>query len=121
MHVSSILHDVRLLLTGNTSATSDKASHGVPAVTQRASTAPPVSPIKNSPTKLNRYLRYAEENLGVKNATIHEFSLASHGYGPDILEDVADSALITCGLTAEDAIRLKRGASDWWNGPEAKH
>ena len=51
---------------------------------------------------------------------MHEFSLASHGYGPDILEDVADKALISCGLTAGDAIRLKRGASDWWNGPEAK-
>jgi hypothetical protein len=79
-----------------------------------------MSPIKNTPTKLNRYLRYAEEHLGVKNATRHEFSLASHGYGPDILEEVADNDLITCGLTAGDAIRLKRGASKWWKGPEAK-
>lgn len=111
---------MRLLLTGNTSAASNDAT--VPAATpnRRASTAPPVSPVKNTPTKLNRYLRYAEEKLGVTNATVHEFSLASHGYGPDILEDVADEALTTLGLTAGDAIRLKRGASDWWNGPEAK-
>ncbi len=51
----------------------------------------------------------------------YEDSLAREGYGPDILPEVDNKALVECGLTPDDAIRLKCGARDWWNGPEAKH
>ena len=50
----------------------------------------------------------------------YEDSLAREGYGPDILPEVDNKALVECGLTPGDAIRLKHGARDWWNGPEAK-
>ena len=33
---------------------------------------------------------------------------------------VEDKALVECGLTPGDAIRLKCGVTEWWNGPEAK-
>jgi hypothetical protein len=112
-YVSSILHDVRMLIA----PAADKMVPATPAPS-----VPPAitSPVKNTPTKLTRYLRYAEEKLGINNATTHEFSLALQGYGPDILAVVEEKDLVACGLTAGDAIRLKRGAVDWWNSPEAK-
>ena len=78
------------------------------------------SPPKNTPSKLLRYLQHAEKHLGVQNAVTYEDSLAREGYGPDILPEVDNKALVECGLTPGDAIRLKHGARDWWNGPEAK-
>ena len=116
-HVSSILHDVRLLIAGNT-PTSASVAPATPAPAAPAVVAS--SPAKNTPSKLHRFLRFAEEKLGVKDATSREFSLAAQGYGPDILALVDEKELISCGLTAGDAIRLKRGALDWWNGPDAK-
>lgn len=78
------------------------------------------SPAKNTPTKLHKFLVHAEESLGVANTTDYEFRLADKGYGPDILSHVDDKELTGCGLTPGDAIRLKRGASKWWESPEAK-
>ena len=33
---------------------------------------------------------------------------------------VDNAEIIACGVTAGDAIRLKQGASQWWDSPEAK-
>ena len=51
---------------------------------------------------------------------LHKYSLADKGFGPDILPFVDDAQIVSCGFTAGDAIRLKRGASQWWDSPEAK-
>ncbi|KAJ3720017.1 hypothetical protein C8R42DRAFT_643309 [Lentinula raphanica] len=81
---------------------------------------PSSSPIRNSPSKLPRFLEHAEKNLGIPYATLHRAVLEKAGYGPDILDLVSDDALTALGLTPGDAIRLKREAPIWWNGPLAK-
>jgi hypothetical protein len=70
----------------------------------------------NTPTKLHRYLEYAESTLGVNFALNYEHKLEHEGYGPDILETLPDEALTTSeiGLRRGDAIRLKRGCAEWW-------
>ncbi|KAJ3848224.1 hypothetical protein EV368DRAFT_68455 [Lentinula lateritia] len=85
-----------------------------------SSLAPLLSPAKNTPTKLRRFLEYAESDAGVKNATYHLFTLENKGYGPDILECVEDKDLVDLGIKHGDAMRLKRAAPIWFNGPEAK-
>ncbi|KAJ3803843.1 hypothetical protein F5876DRAFT_54051, partial [Lentinula aff. lateritia] len=85
-----------------------------------SSLAPLLSPAKNTPTKLRRFLEYAESDTGVKNATYHLFALENKGYGPDILECVEDKDLVDLGIKHGDAMRLKRAALIWFNRPEAK-
>jgi hypothetical protein len=80
----------------------------------------PASPAINTPSKLRRYLEFAEQHLGVNNATIHEHRLVQESFGPDILPLVSDQTLVECGVPLGDVIRLKRGASTWWASPEAK-
>ncbi|KAJ3720857.1 hypothetical protein C8R42DRAFT_539030, partial [Lentinula raphanica] len=84
------------------------------------SRTPASSPVRNSPSKLPRFLEHAEKTLGIPHATLHQYALESAGYGPDILDVVNDSALTAIGLSPGDAIRLKREAPIWWNGPLAK-
>lgn len=79
-----------------------------------------VSPPANTPSKLKRYLKYAEKKLGVTNATDFEFILSSKGYGPDILHCVKEESLVTLGISPGDVIRLQDNALKWWNGPDAK-
>jgi hypothetical protein len=76
--------------------------------------APP-SPLRNTPSKLSRFLKYAEQHLGVQNATGYEDNFRAHGYGPDILHLVEDTALQRIGLSEGDIIRLKQNALRWWN------
>ena len=78
------------------------------------------SPARNSPSKLPAFLRYAEDHLGIKHSMDYKYLLANKGYGPDVLPYVEDKEIVLCGVTAGDAIRLKRGAAQWWNSPEAK-
>ncbi|KAE9386735.1 hypothetical protein BT96DRAFT_762564, partial [Gymnopus androsaceus JB14] len=78
------------------------------------------SPVKNTPTKLRRFLEHAENNLGVKNATFHLSQLKNQGYGPDILDCVNDKDLTDLGIKPGDVKHLKRAAPGWYNGPEAK-
>jgi hypothetical protein len=94
-----------------------------PATTSNAQpnmSATSASPTNYSPSKLPAFLQYAQDKLGVKNAMIYQYSLADKGFGPDILPFVDDSLIVACGVTAGDTIRLKRGASQWWDSPEAK-
>ncbi len=86
----------------------------------REPTPPTLSPTKNTPSKLYRFLVHAQESLGVSNATGYEVELASKGYGPDILSLVNEKDLVGCGITPGDAIRLKCGTSKWWMSPEVK-
>jgi hypothetical protein len=81
---------------------------------------PALSPLKPTPSKLHRFLKYAEKNLGVQSATVYEFGLQAKGYGPDILHLVPDKDFSEIGVRPGDAIRLKAGCVSWWNGPDAK-
>lgn len=78
------------------------------------------SPPKNTPSKLVLFLRYAEDHAGVSDATSFERALAAQGYGPDIMDQIDKDDLVACGVSAGDAIRLKRVAPIWWASPDAK-
>lgn len=76
---------------------------------------PVPSPPHNTPSKLLRFLKYAENCLGVHDATGYEDQFRTHGYGPDILHLVDDVALHRIGLSEGDIICLKQNALRWWN------
>ncbi|KAG1793168.1 uncharacterized protein HD556DRAFT_1376146 [Suillus plorans] len=91
----------------------------------RATTSLPVpgiiSPPALTPSMLTRFLKHAEDHLGVAFATTYESSLRGIGAGPDILAEMADQDLVRVGLSAGDIIQLKKGSITWWNGPLAKN
>lgn len=80
-------------------------------------TKPSSPPLTHSPSDIRRFLNYAEERLGVEGASNYAIPLQLKRYGPDILPDVALSDLTAAdvGIPPGDALRLKRGSSDWWN------
>jgi hypothetical protein len=78
-------------------------------------TAPELSPLQNTPSKLLHFLKYAEQCLGVHNAAGYEDSFHAHGYRPDILHLVDDTALHCIGVSEGDIICLKQNALHWWN------
>ena len=80
----------------------------------------PLSPITNSPSKLPRFLKYAEMQLGIINASSYEQKLRQMGYGPDILHLVEDATLKDIGFSSGDVIRLKQSSSKWWNSSAVK-
>ena len=85
--------------------------------TSERSTSPPVP----SPSQLLRFLKFAETELHVVNATVYERRLAAQHIGPDILSKIDDKVLTAeIGIPTGDIIRLKRGSTIWWNGPNAK-
>jgi hypothetical protein len=73
-----------------------------------------------SPSDIPRFLKHASTDLGVRNALAFESPLRRKGYGPDILPDVDDAALVALGISEGDVLRLKNGSRKWWNGPDAK-
>ena len=114
---SALLREVRKLF-GPTSSTRPTSSE--PATSPTPQRQIPTSPPINTPSKLKRYLEYAEKHLGVNNATTYERRLARESFGPDIILLINDQLLVDCGVPMGDAIRLKRGSSSWWASPEAK-
>ena len=74
-----------------------------------------LSPLQNTPSKLSCFLKYAKQCLGVHDATGYEDSFRAHGYGPDILHLVDDTALHRIGVSEGDIIRLKQNVLRWWN------
>ena len=78
------------------------------------------SPPIPSPSHLICYLKHAEAHLGVNNTLLYRSSLENNGIGPDILPDVEDKFLTDLGILPGDVIRLKKGSTAWWNGPDAK-
>ncbi|KAF9020346.1 hypothetical protein BDP27DRAFT_1377945 [Rhodocollybia butyracea] len=84
------------------------------------SSATITSPAKNSPTKLPRFLEYAEKELGIEGAMLHRHTMEKARYGPDILSHVADEKLVALGVPEGDVIRLKQAAPVWWKGADAK-
>ena len=115
---STILSDARALYVPASAATPSKMA--VLPTTTPLPSAVSSSPAKNTPTKLSRFLRYVEEHEGIKNAPMFEDVLSERGYGPDIMDEIDKSDLVSCGLSDGDALRLKRAARSWWTSPDAK-
>jgi hypothetical protein len=115
---SELLREVRKLFGSGSSGGHPTSSEPPtsPVVQHQALSSPPI----NTPSKMRRYLEYAEQHLGVDNATTHEHRLVQESFGPDILPLISDQTLVECGVPLGDVIRLKRGASTWWASPEAK-
>ena len=67
-----------------------------------------LSPPHSMPSKLSRFLSYAETHLGIKNMHLHEDSLHTLGFGPDILHLVEDNVLKDIGFIPGDVIHLKQ-------------
>ncbi|KAF8546997.1 hypothetical protein OG21DRAFT_1370570, partial [Imleria badia] len=78
------------------------------------------SPPILSPSQLSRFLKHAETDLHVQDATVYEWKLAAQHIGPDILSEIDDKTLLGIGIPTGDIIRLKKGCTVWWNGPDAK-
>ncbi|KAI6039959.1 hypothetical protein EDC04DRAFT_2602833 [Pisolithus marmoratus] len=66
------------------------------------------SPPIPSLTQLAHYLQYVETNLGVHHALSYRSALELHGIRPDILPDVDDKLLADLGISAGNAIHLKK-------------
>jgi hypothetical protein len=62
------------------------------------------SPPNPTPSKLHRFLVYAEKNLSVLNATGYEFGLEAKGYGADILHLVSDDIFNDLGMQPGDVL-----------------
>jgi hypothetical protein len=77
--------------------------------------APLTTPVCNTPSKLLHFLLYVEQHLGVDSVMGYEDSFQAHGYGPDILHLIEDTALQCIGLLEGDIICLKQNALCWWN------
>lgn len=90
--------------------TPDPASHQVEGTAVHR----PNSPVLNTPTKLARFLKYSEKQLGIRNVMLHKTRLEIEGYGPDILADIEDQQLTKPGISPGDVIQLKRAAPGFW-------
>jgi hypothetical protein len=73
------------------------------------------------PTKLTRFLEYAQDKLGIVNTPAYKDRLHLKGFGPDILHRINQDALIDLGIMPGDAIHLQDNALKWWNSAAAKH
>ena len=125
--ISTILSDARVIMgldptTPSKPAVTTTLVSDHPSTNSSLATAVSNSPPKNSPTKLPRFLQYAEEKEGIQNSTWFEFALAEKGFGPDVImmSDIDKTDLMSCGINAGDALRLKRAAQAWWTSPDAK-
>ena len=88
--------------------------------TQDPTASTVLSPVTNTPSKLSRFLKYAESHLGVPNARLYERCLEESGYGPDILHLVTDGDLKDIGIKPGDVIRLKQHSLQWLNSSASK-
>ena len=80
-----------------------------------SSTSSMLSPPHNMPLKLSWFLSYTETHLGIKNTCLHEDSLHTLGFGPDILHLVEDNVLKDIEFIPGDMIHLKQSMWQWWS------
>ncbi|KAJ2933903.1 hypothetical protein H1R20_g3196, partial [Candolleomyces eurysporus] len=93
---------------GNTPATPAPAMNG-----NTPPTAGLDSPLANTPTKLGRFLEYAEQK-GVSDVTEMEALFRARGFGPDVIEHLSKEDLAELGISRGDGIRLQKLAPKWW-------
>ncbi|KAF8059566.1 hypothetical protein FPV67DRAFT_1425555 [Lyophyllum atratum] len=109
-HMASLVKDI-FALTRPASNPAPSTPHNKAS----NSLSDPQTPPRNTPTKLTRFLEYAQDYLGVPHAITYEQTFKEKGYGPDILHLVDNTALCGIGLAEGDVIRLKQNALTWWN------
>jgi hypothetical protein len=117
-HLSQIISNVASMARAPSKPPTRATTPVHPCSSKPASNIP--SPTRNTPSKLSRFLEYAETILSVENACLHEESLRMLGFGPDILHLVDDGVLKDVGFTPGDVIRLKQNSQQWWNSADAK-
>ena len=71
--------------------------------------------ITNMPSKLHRFLLYAETHLSVPNVRLYEQCLDEMRYAPDILHLIDDFSLRDIGIKPGDVIHLKQNLLQWLN------
>ncbi|TEB25573.1 hypothetical protein FA13DRAFT_1796285 [Coprinellus micaceus] len=77
-----------------------------------------LSPLTNTPSKLEHFLKYCEEKHGLTVAASGHWqtTLEGEGYGPDIMQHVPHTTLTQLlSISAGDAIRLTKAAEEWWD------
>ena len=77
-------------------------------------------PVINTPSKLHRFLEYAETHLGIPNAWSYKQCLEEMGYAPNILHLVDNSTLKDIGIKPGDVICLKQNSLLWLNSFSSK-
>ncbi|KDQ52188.1 hypothetical protein JAAARDRAFT_73261 [Jaapia argillacea MUCL 33604] len=118
-HFATIMSSMQTLFSSLTPAP-------IPLITpltptrRAASNEIPSSPPVLSPSHLPRFLRYAQEKVGVQSALSFESQLRNEGMGPDILHEIDNATLMALGISLGDVVRLKKHSLKWWNGPDAK-
>jgi hypothetical protein len=95
---------------GNTPTTPAFAVTGNNSPSRSGATSPPA----NTPTKLTRFLKYAELK-GVDHITEREPLFKACGLGPDMIEHLSKDDLADLGISRGDGIRLQRLAPSWWD------
>jgi hypothetical protein len=113
----SALSSISQILSSFASIAQTQSPHQLPT-TPPSSTV--LSPVTNTPSKLHRFLEYAEAHLGIPNARLYERCLEEMGYAPDILHLVDDSSLKDIGIKPGDIIRLKQNSLQWLNSAASK-
>lgn len=116
------------ILSSFASIAQTQSSHQLPTTPTRVDTPSQnpiasstiLSPVTNTPSKLSRFLKYAEAHLGIPNAQLYERCLEDMGYGPDILHLVNDADLKDIGIKPGDVIRLKQHSLQWLNSSASK-
>ena len=63
-------------------------------------------PLVPSPSDIPRFLKHASTTLGVRNVLDFESPLRRKGFGPDILPNIADSALVVLGISEGDVLHM---------------
>lgn len=114
-HLSNLV--TAIFGAANTPLVTPSRTPTVPAAVARETEVALLIP---SPSDIPRFLKHASTNLGIRNALEFESPLRRKGFGPDILSDIDDSALVALGISEGDVLRLKNGSRRWWNGPDAK-
>jgi hypothetical protein len=116
-HISQILSSVATIAQAPSTA---RLPTTLTQAQDMSASSMPLLSITNSPSKLPRFLNYAETHLGITNACMHEQALKQMGYGPDILHLIDDSMLKDIEFSLGDVISLKQNSLQWWNSPNAK-
>jgi hypothetical protein len=124
----STLGSISQILSSFASIAQAQSSHQLPTTPthSRIDTQNPIasstalSPVTNTPSKLSRFLKYAEAHLGIPNVQLYERCLEDMGYGPDILHLVSDNDLKDIGIKPGDVIRLKQHSLQWLNSSASK-
>ncbi|KAH8980224.1 hypothetical protein EDB86DRAFT_2813883, partial [Lactarius hatsudake] len=82
----------------------------------RPDTVSPSSLPPPSPSDIPRFLKYAKDNLGIKDAACYVDGLRDKHLGPDILDqaDIQELTGFDISMPYGDALRLRAAAPSWW-------